>query len=50
MKRLAVISIAVSIVVLAVLIGQRWLQIDACLDNGGRWDYELNHCEGEKGG
>jgi hypothetical protein len=23
----------------------RFLAIDKCLDNGGRWDYALNRCE-----
>jgi hypothetical protein len=24
---------------------QRFLQVDSCLDRGGRWNYELNECE-----
>ena len=29
--------------------GIRFFQIDACLEKGGRWNYELNECEpGEK--
>jgi len=24
---------------------KRWLDIDACLDSGGRWNYEENRCE-----
>lgn len=25
------------------------LQVDGCLDNGGRWDYEINECEEASG-
>jgi hypothetical protein len=24
---------------------QRFWQVDACLDSGGRWNYEVGHCE-----
>jgi len=24
---------------------KRWWEIDRCLDNGGRWDYENRVCE-----
>jgi len=32
--------------VAGALCGSRWLQIDRCLDNGGRWNYEVRRCEG----
>ena len=27
---------------------RRWDAIDTCLDAGGRWDYQLNVCEGAR--
>jgi len=36
-------------IVLILIYGINWtkrlFQIDSCLDNGGRWNYELNECE-----
>lgn len=53
MRRAVVKWIAIGVMVLiVVLIAGRWLQvtlqIDSCLDDGGRWDYEKNHCEGAR--
>ncbi|PKP32293.1 MAG: hypothetical protein CVT99_06030 [Bacteroidetes bacterium HGW-Bacteroidetes-16] len=35
--------------IIALIFGAKWitriLQIDSCLDRGGRWNYELNECE-----
>jgi hypothetical protein len=33
------------ILILAVKWTKRFFQIDACLDAGGKWNYELNNCE-----
>lgn len=27
---------------------KRWIDIDRCLDRGGRWNYETRECEGER--
>lgn len=43
-KGLITIGVAL-ILILGVLWIVRYMQIDACLDNGGRWNYELNECE-----
>ena len=36
-------------VIISLIFGTKWiqryLQIDSCLDKGGRWNYELNECE-----
>ena len=36
-------------IVLILILGVQWiiqyLKIDACLDKGGRWNYELEKCE-----
>ena len=31
--------------VFGVLKVKQWLEIDACLDSGGSWNYEKNRCE-----
>lgn len=31
--------------VFGVLKAKLWLEIDACLDSGGSWNYEKNRCE-----
>ena len=36
------------VLITALLVGpcvQRALQIDRCLDDGGRWNYDKNQCE-----
>jgi hypothetical protein len=53
MSKLKAIHIDLSVAVTALLVGwcmQTWLQIDACRDNGDAWNYELNNCQGGKGG
>jgi len=40
--------IAVTVILIAVLFYpwlNRQVQIDKCLDAGGKWNYELNKCE-----
>lgn len=27
-----------------------WIAIDRCLDNGGKWDYNMGHCDGVRAG
>jgi hypothetical protein len=40
------------LIVGAALIAVQWLRhqlaIDDCLDDGGRWDYDRNVCEGRR--
>ena len=47
-KKLIVILLTVCIII-ALIFGAKWiqqfLQVDSCLDRGGRWNYELNECE-----
>jgi hypothetical protein len=48
-----VIAILALFVALAGLVtGGRWvvdqLQIDSCLDHGGRWDYKRSACQGDR--
>ena len=47
MKRKSVIWIIVAVALL--MVGGYWLrrnlQIDSCLDNGGRWNYQQSSCE-----
>ena len=33
------------LVVFGVFKAKRWLEIDACLDSGGSWNYQKNRCE-----
>lgn len=51
MKKQTIIRIGLTIIIAAVTIFgvtkiKRSLQIDRCLDGGGRWNYETNRCEG----
>lgn len=43
-KRLLLLALAIVLVV-AGLCTKRSLEIDACLDQGGRWNYSENVCE-----
>jgi hypothetical protein len=49
-KKLFVIIISVLGISLISIYGIKWakrfFQIDTCLDRGGKWNYELNKCEG----
>ncbi|HZJ79115.1 MAG TPA: hypothetical protein VFC69_00900 [Dysgonamonadaceae bacterium] len=51
MKRRRIINIIKAVVLVGVVlfIGAKWLvkymKIDACLDQGGTWNYELQRCE-----
>lgn len=44
-KRLLIAIIFVLSVLSASLYLRRELQIDSCLDSGGRWDYEQSVCD-----
>ena len=44
-KRLLLIVGTVLILILGALWIFRYLQVDACLDKGGCWDYELKKCD-----
>jgi hypothetical protein len=52
---LAALATTVTLVVLYITLlwvahdfSPHFLQIDACLDNGERWNYDKNICEGER--
>jgi hypothetical protein len=48
MKKVILVSIAVLLLTGSVVVAlkiKRWLEIDACLDSGGSWNYETNKCE-----
>lgn len=48
MKKLVVTSasgILLLLITLTLLKAKRWLEIDACLDSGGSWNYQTNRCE-----
>ena len=44
-KKGLIITGSVLILVLGVRWIIKWLKIDACLDKGGRWNYEKRRCE-----
>lgn len=49
MKRSSIVVLGVLLSVALLAIGcflKRQLDIDDCLDGGGRWDYETSKCEG----
>jgi hypothetical protein len=47
-KKLILILLTIGVIILLIF-GAKWirrfLQIDSCLERGGRWNYELNECE-----
>ena len=49
-KRSIIIIVAILGFITISIFGIKWItkfsKIDACLDKGGRWNYELNKCEG----
>jgi hypothetical protein len=49
-KKYFIITISLIGISLISVIGIKWIkhsiQIDKCLDKGGKWNYELNRCEG----
>lgn len=50
-RKVAFLILSIGIIILATFgIGKiiRHFQIDACLDKGGTWNYELNECETEE--
>jgi hypothetical protein len=44
-KRIIMAVVVAAILLIAAIWLGRSLRIDACLDGGGRWDYEKNICE-----
>jgi hypothetical protein len=36
-------------VVWAVMLSMQWLDVDECLDSGGRYDYERGECDYQTG-
>jgi hypothetical protein len=44
-KKMTLLVIAIIVAVLVVFWIRRHLQIDGCLDAGGRWNYEQKACE-----
>lgn len=47
MKLKKIVTIILSLIFFAAIIiySKREVDIDKCLDNGGRWNYEHNMCE-----
>ncbi len=45
-RRAIILSLLFVAVAAGAIFGKRWLAIDRCLDNGGRWDYQNSRCEG----
>jgi hypothetical protein len=45
---LSIVIVATLMVVCIVLAlkTKRWMQIDSCLDGGGKWNYREHKCEG----
>ena len=41
-----ILSVAVTIVYGPRV--SRWMEVDRCLDAGGRFNYQTNHCEGAR--
>ena len=46
-KKLIITAIIALVVILSVILIRGQLQIDHCLDSGGRWSYEHKMCENE---
>lgn len=45
-KKKLIVSILITIILIISLFEiKRFIQIDKCLDKGGRWNYEMNKCE-----
>jgi hypothetical protein len=47
-KRLSIVVLATFMVVCMIVLAlktQRWMQIDSCLDRGGKWNYREHKCE-----
>lgn len=47
-RKLMWIILAGVIVCCVVWYAKRWLDIDTCLDSGGRWNYRMSICEGSR--
>jgi len=48
MKRLVVASVTVVLLVAFGVWAKGCLDVDRCLDRGGRWNYERGECESER--
>lgn len=46
-KKLITLVLALLILVAALYFGKQFLDVDACLDSGSRWNYEIDVCEKE---
>jgi hypothetical protein len=44
-RLLVVFTVIAGFLVFGFLKVKRWLEIDACLDSGGSWNYKENRCE-----
>ena len=44
-KILIYIAIGVSILIVMFFLARNYIEIDICLDRGGRWNYETDLCE-----
>jgi len=45
LKKTIVLVVVAVVLIAAVVWLKRQIDIDRCLDNGGRWNYELGDCE-----
>ena len=48
MRKVLSIVIVATLMVVCIILGlkaQRWMQIDSCLDGGGKWNYREHKCE-----
>jgi hypothetical protein len=43
-KKLLIVSIIAIALVFGGIRFKNWLDIDKCLDSGGRWDYDKKEC------
>jgi hypothetical protein len=43
--KLLILLLAAALLSLAAWRAKRWLDIDRCLDAGGRWDYSAQKCD-----
>lgn len=42
-----IIVFVVLVLIFGLIVGKQ-LEIDTCLDHGGRWDYDIGNCEGQQ--
>jgi len=45
LKKIFIGGIICTFIIVGLFYAKRWLDIDTCLDHGGRWNYQTNICE-----